>query len=146
MMHARQQIRNAFATALLNNTDAGANVFNGRVYVLNDVLLPGILVAAREEEIDNEAGEKTSQNRSVSVLVQIQAKEADGVDNVLDALAEEIETLIFADPGINALGQCLDLTTTEMENNSEAEVEVGISTLTFLVKYITENGKPGVII
>ena len=144
-MHARKQIRDAFVAALTGLTTTGLNVFSGRVYPVHDSILPGLNVMARNEEISADTGELISQNRQLSVVVQGHAKEGSGVDDELDKICAEVETAVFNDVALGNLCRCLDLSTTEYENNSEAEQELGICTMTFSVKYITNNGEPEVI-
>lgn len=146
-MHARQQIREAFVLALADIP--GVTTYNGRVFPVYNETLPAIAVYSREESIETE---NTSgrvygqQKRTLVVSVQIYAKVQGVIDDALDGISEQVETEVFTDSGIASLLRCLDLATTEIEVDSGAENAVGVMTLNFECKYLTEDGSPGVIV
>lgn len=146
MTHARSQIRAAFIVALTGTTSA-ADIIDGGVFPVYDNQLPAISVQVRAEEIDEQRGRiEHIQYRSGNVVCTIYAKELDDIDNQFDLLSEEIETAVFNSPVISDLTNCLDLVTVDAETTGEGEKQIGIMTLTFAAKYMTEDGKPGVIL
>ena len=54
MTHARTQIRNAVTALLLNNTSAGAKVYESRIYPLDDPKLPAILIYTKQETVGDQ--------------------------------------------------------------------------------------------
>jgi hypothetical protein len=146
-MHAREFIRSAMVTALDNHPDFTGRVVNGPVFPAYDLALPGVAVFTRNEEIDDEKGAKQAlQHRRLEATVQIYAKAETGIDNTLDRLAEIVEQVIFVGlPDLVTL-RCIDLVTTEMETNAEAENMVGLCTMVFAVRYLTQKGIPNLIL
>ncbi len=145
MTHARNQIRDAFVTAL--GTIPGLSVYNGRVFPLYDTTLPAVSVSSREETIDDEQGKKFGEQfRTLLLSVQCYDKVDELIDNSLDTISESVETAVFDDAGIKAIVRCLDLAGTEIEVSQEGEKPMGIATLAFSCKYITKEGEPGVIL
>lgn len=146
MTHARKQIRDAFYTAL----DATAiTTFNGRVFPLHNNILPAFSVFGREEAIsaDNNDGRLIGiQQRTAIIAVQGYAKVEASVDDELDALAELCEQIIFKDAAIDALVRCLDLVATEIEVSPDGENKIGVITLNFSCRYMTNDGEPEVTI
>lgn len=144
-MHARQQIRAAFVTALTGATAAGSMVFKTRIYKLQEDEYPALVVYTLSEDVEVDAlGGK--QLRTLRVAVDIAVKGAsDTLDDDLDDLAVEVEEAIEGNAALNALVlfQTLDATaiTLSGEGNERA---VGM-VLSFVVQYRTNPGAPETI-
>jgi len=94
MSHARQQIRDLFVSTLTGGTDAGARVYNSRIYPYST--LPSINVTTPTEVIDDEVfGGK--QLRHLTVEVECLVKGNASYASDLDTIAAQVETLIGAD-------------------------------------------------
>lgn len=146
-MHARKQIRDAFVLAL--SGVAGVTTFNGRVFPMYDAILPAYSVQSREEAIEIETNQGRligQQNRTVIVSVQGYAKVEGSIDDELDRLSELAEVAIFDDADLKVLVRCLDLATVEFEVSGEGENTMGVVTLNFSCRYLTNDGVPGVIL
>lgn len=146
-MHARDQIATAFIDAL--SMIAGITTTKGQLFSVYDSQLPLQTVYATEEEIeiDNNQGRLTGlQRRTARITVQCYLKAEDNLESGLDDMAVNIEETIFADPVLKNLVRCLDLVSTLKETSKEGETEVGIISLTFSCRYMTEDGQPQVII
>ncbi len=143
-MHAREQIRDAFITAL---SSISATVIDGRVFPVYDEILPSVIVTTREENVDPEAaGSDSFQVRILNVKLEVYAKSEGVVDDALDSIAVEIETKVFADAGIKALVRCLDYINMTTDTSGEGENAMAIMSITFTAQYLTEKGSPEIII
>lgn len=135
MAHVRKQIRAAVGAALSGNTDAGIRVYQSRVYPIDT--LPSIGVYTIEEESEPKNWEVL--RRHVNIAVEAYAKtdlDAD-IDDYLDDLAEDIETVMAIDRTFGALANTSYLVATEVEVTKEAEVPVGVIRLIYKCEYRT---------
>lgn len=143
-MHARQQIRVAVVARLTGATAAGANVFGKRVYPLTVDQLPAILVNTDDEEV----AEWTVRNvmrRSLTVTVEgLVKKSGTGLDDELDALAEQIESAAENSAALLPGSQTqIALTGISVDATGEGEDPMAKVVLTYRVDYLTQTAAPG---
>jgi len=149
MTHVREQIRTRAVSVLTGLATTGANVFPSRVHPFHKdgTELPGLAVYTMSEEIENEEGDALShiQNRSVLLTVEgyVSTQDPEALEKLLDDIAEEVETAIFADQFFTGLAIGTDLMGTESGLSEEAEKPVGVIILIFRVIYLTNEGEPG---
>ncbi len=148
-MHARQQIREAVAGLVAGLTTTGANVFQSRVYNLQESELPGLLVYTTTET-DSEPqsiGYPRRMLRVVEVVVEGKAQATANLDDTLDTISEEVEVALGADP---ALGLAAAIDTvhagTDIELSGDADQPIGSVTMRFNVAYMVTEDAPGTIL
>lgn len=147
-MHVRQQIREAFVSAL---STTGINTENGRVFAVHNAILPLFSVYSREEtlETDTNRGRIMGlQLRTTTVSVEIYVKAETGLDDEFDRLAVLVEGAIFADSWLSDRSKisCLDLESMETEVDNGGEKALGVMTLNFSCRYKTEDGQSEVFV
>ncbi len=143
MKHARTQIRNAVTTLLKGNTTAGNNVYEARVYPLNDPKLPALLIYTKQETVGEQSMSRPrTQQRELFVTVEAYVKARGNVDEDTDNLAMEIEQLIAADPTLGGLVKDTALDTTETQFSDDGEKPVAVAILTFSVLYTVKEHEP----
>lgn len=143
MKHARTQIRNAVTTLLKDNTTAGNNVYEARVYPLNDPKLPALLIYTKQETVGEQSMSRPrTQQRELFVTVEAYVKARGNVDEDTDNLAMEIEQLIAADPTLGGLVKDTALDTTETQFSDDGEKPVAVVILTFSVLYTVKEHEP----
>ena len=143
MKHARTQIRNAVTTLLNGNTTAGNNVYEARVYPLNDPKLPALLIYTKQETVGEQSMSRPrTQQRELFVTVEAYVKARGNVDEDTDNLAMEIEQLIAADPTLGGLVKDTALDTTETQFSDDGEKPVAVAILTFSVLYTVKEHEP----
>ena len=135
-MHKRKQIRDYFETALSGLTTTGANVFQTRTYPLTDAKLPALVLFNGDESSERRSAGAGLQ-RLFQQVVEGYAKANANVDDTLDAIADEVEAAIDADPTIGGLAATVYLADTEFEFSGDSEKPVGIIRMTFAVEYLT---------
>jgi hypothetical protein len=92
LKHARTQIRNAVTALLKGNTTAGNNVYEARVYPIDDLKLPALLVYTKQETVGEQSmSYPRTQQRELIVSVEAYVKARGNVDEETDKLAMEIE-------------------------------------------------------
>ena len=118
MAHLRQSIRERIATVVTGLTTTGSNVFQSRVYPIEDSKLPCLLVYSTSE--DSEVTEMASprpMTRTLNVVVQ-GVVGATTPDDTLDLISKEVEVALAGDVSINSLANNSFLSSTEIEFNA----------------------------
>jgi hypothetical protein len=131
--HERQTIREAVVAALMGNTAAGSRVFASREVPWKRVELPGLAVYALDEAVEPQEWRGDSRRRmTLAVLAVVMLTER--VDEALDALALEVETILMATP---TLGGAHDIrySGTQIGLDEEQGRPMGVARLTFDVVY-----------
>ena len=143
--HLRRQIRERIAADVTSLTTTGSNVFQARVYPLEDAALPCLLVysTSEESEILNQ-GTPRLLSRTLNITIQGVAAESSDIDDKLDLIAKEIETALSADRDINSLAQDSFLTSTEIEINADGAKTVGTLRLNYQIDYRVYDNAPDV--
>jgi hypothetical protein len=131
----RQQIREAIKTMLLNNTDAGANVYSNRVSAFWKSELPSISIFMRDEALTPREMAKKNYIRKSNVLIEIHAEANEGLDDTLDEINEQVEAILLADTGLMNTVQGLVFTDLEFEVANDASTNIGVLTLTLQITY-----------
>ena len=143
--HLRRQIRERIAADVTGLVTTGSNVFQARVYPLEDSALPCLLVysTSEESEILNQ-GTPRLLSRTLNITIQGVAAESPDIDDKLDLIAKEIETALSADRDINSLAQDSFLTSTEIEINADGAKTVGTLRLNYQIDYRVYDNAPDV--
>lgn len=143
MAHARQTIREQVATTLTGLTTTGSNVFQSRVYPLQDSNLPALLIYTKEEssEIITMGGTRAL-DRELTLAVELYVKSNANSDDTIDTIADEIESAIGADTTLNNKAKDVFLISTDINYVGEGENPVAVATLNFLVNYCTDEDDP----
>lgn len=113
----------------------------GRVHPLTPDTMPGCCVYWQEEAGTREAAPHGSTTRQLTVVVEVYLEGVD-VDDALDALAVQIEQLVFADQqcgGIAVLGSAYDGARIETGPATE-RMQYSKLAVQFIVIYRTLNG------
>ena len=145
--HVRQQIRERIATTITGLTTTGSNVYQSRVYPLDSVSLPALLVYTLSEgsEVDT-MGTSLGLNRTLSVAIEGYVKVNIDFDDVVDDICKEVEAALGADRALNNLAKSQNITSTEIQFNGEGDQPVGVVTMTYTVVYRTTTTAPDIAI
>ena len=142
MAHLRQSIRERIATDVTGLSTTGSNVFQSRVYPVEDGSLPCLLVYTTSEESEVDTMESPRQmKRLLNVIVQ-GVVGATTPDDTLDTISKEVEVAIAGDVTINSLAKNSFLSSTEIEFNSEGAKPIGIVRLNYVVEYRNLDNAP----
>ena len=136
MAHLRQQIRERVATTLTGLTTTGSNVFQSRVYPLENTKLPCLLIYTREESSEplDMSPPRTIEKR-LSLVVEGYVKANSNYDDTIDTITKEVETALYGDRLINNLAKDSFLVTTDISFNGEGDNPLGIVVMTFEIPY-----------
>lgn len=136
-MHQRQVIREAIQTALLGNTAALANVYKNRQNPFRIRKLPAIDIVSIGDDIADEEMAPRELKSSYSVGVRAWIAVVDDVDDVMDAIALEIEAVMHADPYFGGAAADSILTGTSFDFAPEGDLDAGTITLAYNFTYYT---------
>lgn len=142
-LHQRQVIRHAVRSLLLGHTAAKDRVHASRDVPLRRNEVPAVLVYTVEEPVESDSD--TTAPRELTRRLRLEIAGVVGpdpadkirVDDALDALALEIETVMHADPFLG--GACGDsiLENTTISLRPDGEINMGIVALSYRVTYRT---------
>ena len=137
MAHNRKLIRHAVKDLLIDNTSAGPNVYPNRETNLWESELPAILIYTKDEpEAQPRAVNSQQYIRKLTLFIEIKTLATETVDDDLDDLAEEVESIIRANPNLNSTATSVQYKGTEIILDATSETEKGVAILTFEVQYI----------
>ena len=146
MAHVRQQIRDAVTVLVTGLTTTGSNVFQSRVYNLQESNLPALKVYTSSEDIALEDGTLDAPQRNLSLVIEGNAQATATLDTTLDEIAKEVEIALGADITIGGLAIGIDLDNTQMQLTGEGDQPIGSVLLTYDIHYRTPFGDPETVI
>ena len=143
--HIRQQIRERVGTTLTGLTTTGSNVYQSRVYPLENAKLPALIIYTKSETSDPlEMGSQRSVQRNLSLVIEAFAKGTSNTDDTADTISKEIEVAMANDTTHNNLAQDSFLESTEIDYNGEGDQPVATLMMTYNIIYITTENAPDV--
>lgn len=142
MSHVRTQIRSAVQTTLHGSTLADTRVYAARRTPLPEDDYPAILIYTPRELADAEMGEDREYVRRLTINIDVLSEALDDLDDKVDAVAVQVETLLAANRTLG--GVCMDLwlTETEIGEPREGENHHGIARLTYVADYTVAETDP----
>lgn len=141
--HVRQQIREAAATLLTGLTTSGAKVYQNRLHPLPDANLPCLLVNTDSEDVEQMTIAATPDlERTLDLMVRCVAKATSNLDDTLDTMAAEVETVLGAASVMPTLIKSIVLAGIRIEMDDGKESPVGVATLNYRITYVTASNAP----
>lgn len=145
MSHVRQQIRDAVITALTGLATTGARVYGSRLYALKDTDLPALLINTEDESIEAVGVDEPQWLiRSLLLTVRGVAQQTADLDDKLDTIAAEVETVLGANAPLGALANIVGLESIDTKMESKLEKPVGIIEMNYRITYTTAANAPQV--
>ena len=136
MAHKRQSIRERVASTLTGLTTTGSNVFQSRVYPIENTKLPCLLIYTREETSEPLVmNTPRTIEKVLSLVVEGYVKANTNFDDTIETICEEVEEALFTDRLINNLALDSFLVNTEISYNGEGDNPLGIVVMTFQITY-----------
>ena len=136
MAHKRQSIRERVASTLTGLSTTGSNVFQSRVYPIENTKLPCLLIYTREETSEPLVmNPPRTIEKVLSLVVEGYVKANTTFDDTIDTICEEVEEALFTDRLINDLALDSFLVNTEISYNGDGDNPLGIVVMTFQITY-----------
>lgn len=136
-MHPRKQIRDKVVSLLIGKTDAANNIFPSRVRPIEEQTLPTVQVYANSESTEIWQEAPREYERKLSLSVQITAKADDSLEDVLDAIAIQVEDVLRQDHTLGELCRDVILSGTELTLNQNGDTLIGSCNITYDILYYT---------
>jgi hypothetical protein len=145
--HIRQQIRERAGTVLTGLTTTGSNVFETRIYPLENTNLPALVIYTKNETSEPLViSTNRLMSRELELIVEVYVKQTSNFDDQVDKICKEVEVAISADTTLNNLAKDCFLQSTEIEYNTEGEQPLSYAVLTFLTNYYVQETAPDVAV
>jgi len=147
--HLRRQIRERIVSDVTGLSTTGSNVFEGRVFPIEESKLPCLLVYDSEESIEVQtlapAGSRSIQ-ATLNVVIEGYANGGDGA-TVLDTLAgiqKEVQVAMAGDVSINSLAGDSVPVSADISLSGEGSKPAGSNRLTYQIRYGYAENAPDV--
>ena len=135
-MHIRQAIRDNVKTTLTGLATTGDRVYVNRIYPFIQQVSNGILIYTESESTDYlTMGRPRSQERSLTLKVEIYAKATANLDNSIDDIALEIENVLYNDPSRGGVATDTMIMNFDSDFSGDGDSPVGVGILDIVVKY-----------
>lgn len=145
-MHARQKIKAAVVALLADLSTTGRRVYPGRVFSLEESELPSWGVFSGPEDVQRiTLGAPAHIHRNLTLVLEGRALADERIDEVLDVMAAEAETALAAILTVDGRELATNFKSTEIEFSGDAETQIGLVRLTYIIPYVTREGTPGSI-
>jgi len=145
-MHVRQQIREYIQGLLLNNTAAAGRVYTSRLSPVERDGVPAIIIYTKQEEnLVLTMGSPTISSRDLELSIELYVQGNVDIDNILDSLAVEVETLLG--------GQCVgsffqsigyESFEVEYEDSGDKKSLIGLMKYSVIYSVISDDPETGV--
>jgi hypothetical protein len=143
MAHYRQQIREQVATTLTGLNTTGNNVFQSRIYNIEESKLPCLCIYTVSETSEPiSMSPPRSIEKVLEIVVEIYIKGQNSATD-LDAVVKDVKTKMYSDRLINNLAKDSYLSTQELTYNGEGDKNIAVGVLTFQVFYHHTEGTLG---
>ena len=143
MAHYRQQIREQVATTLTGLDTIGNNVFQSRIYNIEESKLPCICIYTVSETSEPiSMSPPRSTEKVLDLVIEIYVKGLNSASD-LEAVLKEVKEKMFTDRLINNLAKDSYLTTQELTYNGEGDKNIAVGVLTYQVFYHHTEGTLG---
>ena len=143
MSHVRQQIREQIGTILTGLATTGSNVYQSRVYALNESSLPALLIYSKSEvsTIDS-IGVNLGIERQLNITIEAYVKANSNFDDTVDTICAEVELAMGNNRTLNGTARFNFLEATDISFDGDGENPVGVATLNYVVEYRTAQNAP----
>lgn len=143
MAHVRQQIREAVAALVTGLTTTGTRVYQSRLHTLRDANLPCLLVNTDDEAVESiSMHAPATLERELVVMVRAVAKATANLDDTLDQIMSEVETVLGAAGVLSSLAKISALKSVRVEMDDSLEKPVGVASMEYMVRYYTNANAP----
>jgi hypothetical protein len=143
MAHYRQQIREQVATTLTGLDTTGNNVFQSRIYNIEESKLPCICIYTVSETSEPiSMSPPRSIEKVLDLVIEIYIKGLNSSSD-LETVLKEVKEKMFTDRLINNLAKDSYLTTQELTYNGEGDKNIAVGVLTYQVFYHHTEGTLG---
>jgi hypothetical protein len=150
-MLASAQVLDAIAARITGLPLAGARVYTSRAWPLD--VLPAVRVVSPDEDIEQLTVHNPAvQKHALQVELQGYLQATDDLDDAMHALASELLTALFNDPGtpdaLSTIGNDVVLAQRRIERAmaKEGQADIGLIQITLRASFSTRSNAPDTLI
>ena len=143
MAHYRQQIRERIATTLSSLDSIGANVFESRIYTIEESKLPCICLyttSETSEPISMSIPRSIEKNLDFTIEAYVKGQNS---SSDIETIIKEVKEKMFTDRLIDNLAKDSYLITQELNYNGQGDKNIATCLLTYRVCYHHTEGTLG---
>jgi hypothetical protein len=138
MAHVRKLIRDNIKTVLTGLTTTGSNVFQTRLFPIEEGNMPALCIYTKTEVTDySSMTPPRTQYRTLEIAVEAYVKGTSLLDNSIDTIAVEVEEALATDLTRGGNAKDTLITGVEIDYSPDGEQSVGIARFTVQVVYVT---------
>ena len=138
MAHVRKSIRDNITTTLTGLTTTGSNVFQTRLFPIEESKVPALCIYTKSEESEYATlTTPRTQTRALEVMVEAYVKGTANLDNTIDTISVEVEEALATDVTRGGYAKDTRITSVDIDYSGEAEQSVGVARFTVAVDYAT---------
>lgn len=146
MAHPRETLRKKAVELLLGQTSAGQSVYASRVepFISRswEQELPAIVVYTMDESAELFSAAPREYQRRVELVVEIHAAGDASLDDTLDSVARQVETVLLSDDTLGGTVNDLRYARTRMVLRDEGETLIGGCRISFEAEYLEVHPLP----
>jgi hypothetical protein len=133
MTHRRQTIRSAFASAVTGLPATASRVYVSRLYALQPDELPALRIFTESDGVEGESigVQVVPPIRRVRVVCEVVAKANAAADDAVDAICEQMEAALVANPFLSGAVLALRYQGFEQQLSVDGDQQVVVGRLTF---------------
>jgi len=144
--HAKQQIREAVAALVTGLTTTASRVYKNRKRPLAANDLPCLMVMNGDDDLVDVYGSPLTECRLFQIKIKAVVKAGDNVDDVLDTISKEVETVLGANPKLGGLVKDIQYASSTSDFDDGSELKIGWSDTVFNIRYEVRRGAPDVLV
>lgn len=137
MAHPRQEIREAIAAALTDETAAEDRVYETRIVPWRRAKLPAISVYTLEESAEESGSAPPELKRTIQLAVECAVWQGENLDDAIDAICLEVEHAMRVDHTFAGKASESTLTATTIDIFEEGDKLIGVARLVYEVVYFS---------
>lgn len=145
--HVRQQVREAMGTLLTGLTTTGARVYQSRARPLSDAELPALRIYTDGDEVETLTVDRpAAQERTVDIRVEAVARVSDNLDDTLDTICKEVETVIGNNPTLSGKARDCLYTGVKIDMQANGDRVAGVASMSFRADAQTMSNTPDILL
>ena len=143
MAHYRQQIREQVATTLTGLSSLNTNIFQSRVYNIEEENLPCALIYTKNEESEPiTISYPRTIAKTLDLTIEIYTK-GSTYETSIENIIKQVREKMFTDRLVNGLAKDSFITSTEITYNGEGDSSLAVGLLSYQIEYHHEEGTLG---
>lgn len=145
--HVRQQIRESVGALLTGLTTTGARVYQSRARPLQETELPALRIYTDGDDAETLSLSRPAvQDRTLKIRIEAVARAADNLDDTLDTICKEVETVMGNNATLSGTAKDCFYTGTEIDMQANGDRVAGVARMSFVASIQTMSNSPDILL